>query len=1432
MLATINGSPVVLLAESPSLDDRIGQRSQMSFAVIDAAGVLSFKQGMPVDINLDDGSDLFTGYVWSSKGKREAWLGLKVHRLTCVDGVYLADKRIAVKTYQNVLAGDAVSDLVQTYLEPEGVIGRHVARTETTQGDWTATDPHEPDSFQTDTSALYTAGGDVAATWTFDTANARLVGTGGTQGTLVRNGRTLSDGTITAIYTQAEDAGILLRYQDNNNYYMLAIRDNSSSQLGDHSLRLYKRVASSFTALGLADVNFVRGTAHTISISATGSALAVSFDGVQVFTASDAAFSSGLAGVRNNHATASRCKNLDIILATPTLDATLSATASPANLVLAQAGANVSRAETSTADFAGGTITNVVAGSTGGGDVELNIGANFSATETSQADFNTGTLTNTLSEASNDLSLNGFWRDWTDNTTTGQTLFGASSPTQSASSGQYLLGSAAANESHARFDNSPSLADFTCEFDAEVRGSGYATSLLFRTTNWQNANGTWAYEALITTTNVAWRRGTNTGTTTQTITNIANAAPSGLVSGTMYRVKVTMSGSTCTITVNGTLIINTTDATFGGAGQFGCRFFNNGGGADSVKFDNFGVVAAMSGTWVKDYDFNTVRSAQASLISWNAVANGQTILVEAALSTNSGGSYGAFSACTSGAAIPVLDDVTSYITTGRLRIRITLTSTDARAYFHVDDITTSVTAGYGITGTHNRVWPTLSLAPAVTAGSAIISWNATVPANTTLTVETSINGGSTYQAATSGSAISGLSSGTALAGISLLVRVNLASTKAGSTPMLLDLTVVVTSQYAASGMRVSPALSLKPAGVARASSIAWNATLNGGTLLVETSLDGGATWQTASSGSAIPGLSLMGPLYFDGFDVDTSASYNLYHAVIDPANSRATLAGPASDNASIGYGGVNAQDVEVIARVDLADDFGILFRHDVPNSRQWSFFVRDASSVLGSSGWQLIKYTTGFVFNEMASGSLPAGATGAGFVRGESHVIRVTCSGPVVRVYFDGTLLTTVTDAPGVWAGDVGLITQFNALPIAGQARTFEARTWGADLTAPVNLLVRETLTAPAGRAASPSMADLTVTAKTQQIADGPTVQQLVLGYVKVSDALTRLAEVSNTWWNIDAGKRLWFVGSTVQEAPWDATAADMHDEDVTEVEDANPLYRNRQYLIGGYEVTSTQTESIKGDGATRAFALAYQVNQVPSSITVNGVAKTLGIKQLDAGKDFYWAKGDNIIAQDTGGTLLTSSDTLQVQYKGQWPTSYLAADSGAITDMQTVEGGTTTGYVEDVDSVSGVTGSSALSQIANGKLARFAQFGRKLTFATLRPGLRSGQLLVVTLPEHGLNSAQLLIESVAVREVGLRLWYTVTAIIGPIDTSWPAFFQALAGVAEGGVDTVNLGASGTLVINQAVSETWTWGESVTETVFSTLYPDPALYPAVGLFPA
>lgn len=367
-------------------------------------------------------------------------------------------------------------------------------------------------------------------------------------------------------------------------------------------------------------------------------------------------------------------------------------------------------------------------------------------------------------------------------------------------------------------------------------------------------------------------------------------------------------------------------------------------------------------------------------------------------------------------------------------------------------------------------------------------------------------------------------------------------------------------------------------------------------------------------------------------------------------------------------------------------------------------------------------------------------------------------------------------------------------------------------------LYIQWLATTPDVSLATPHFDDISLPIKTSQIQDGPTINGATFAYVPVSQCINEIATRSNYLWYIDQFKKLYYVAPGTFTGP--SITQDDVELDAVAVTRTSPLYRNREFVTNINAVTATQTESRKGDGVTRSFTMSYPLANVPT-VTVNGTAKTVGIKGVNtSGFDFYWALGDPVIAQDTGGTLLISTDTFQAVYTGQYIGIIQSDDTHQQSLQAALEGGTTTGIVEDAISAPEITSVTEGFQRANGLLAKFSQSGLQVSFKTGKTGIYPGQLITVTLSDHNINAQQLLVENIAISDSlwgpdDFQLTYTVTCIVGPTNTTWTDFFTSILNKGNGFIDSINLGSNATLTVGVPFTENWSWGETITETVYA-----------------
>lgn len=340
-------------------------------------------------------------------------------------------------------------------------------------------------------------------------------------------------------------------------------------------------------------------------------------------------------------------------------------------------------------------------------------------------------------------------------------------------------------------------------------------------------------------------------------------------------------------------------------------------------------------------------------------------------------------------------------------------------------------------------------------------------------------------------------------------------------------------------------------------------------------------------------------------------------------------------------------------------------------------------------------------------------------------------------------------------------------------------------------------------------------------IEDGPIVSQAQFNYVPATDALNALAEKAGFWWKIGPDRKLYFVNRSTNAAPFTINQSDCIKGSI-KVDVSNQRYRNTQYILGGMDVTDPITETKKGDGEAKSWVVGFPIAQEPI-IKVNGVAllpSEVGIRGLETGKKYYWSKGDNTVSQGDAEPKLISTDVLSITYRGQYPIVAIVKSQAGIETYKVFEGAT--GIVEAVESISQENNAEAAFEIAQQKLDKYGTISRRVKFATIKPGLESGQLLTVNLPDYEVNE-EMLIESVEITETDNIVYYSIVAVAGPSMGSWAKLFYAMAQKGQDLVIRENIKENQIIVVLESFSKTWLIGES--PNIFKVVKPGAGLKP-------
>lgn len=270
----------------------------------------------------------------------------------------------------------------------------------------------------------------------------------------------------------------------------------------------------------------------------------------------------------------------------------------------------------------------------------------------------------------------------------------------------------------------------------------------------------------------------------------------------------------------------------------------------------------------------------------------------------------------------------------------------------------------------------------------------------------------------------------------------------------------------------------------------------------------------------------------------------------------------------------------------------------------------------------------------------------------------------------------------------------------------------------------------------------------TNNVIEGVTIDQIGFNYIQPTQALRRIVDLTGRNWYIDYDKDIHYFPMTQNPAPFNIDDTSANYSDLSLSKDSSQI-KNRVYVRGGTKLSEFTTHEQRGDSKKRQFLLPDKPHDI--SVLVNGVAKSIGVKNIDtSGFDFYVNFQEKYIEQDSGAALLTPTDTVSTTYKYDIPI-LIAQDY----EPSILESGVKEFAIFDKS----ITTTAAARDRA---IAELTDYGQKMiagSFKTFTPGFRSGQYMNINLAEHGIND-DYIINRVTARSFGGGLYeYTVNLV-------------------------------------------------------------------------
>ena len=363
-----------------------------------------------------------------------------------------------------------------------------------------------------------------------------------------------------------------------------------------------------------------------------------------------------------------------------------------------------------------------------------------------------------------------------------------------------------------------------------------------------------------------------------------------------------------------------------------------------------------------------------------------------------------------------------------------------------------------------------------------------------------------------------------------------------------------------------------------------------------------------------------------------------------------------------------------------------------------------------------------------------------------------------------------------------------------------------------------------------PILAEEGVTAGT--IDDGAEITKTNFNYYTCTQALDALSDITGFYWNIDFDKKLHFANRAANLSDT-ALDSDLKHKNFTQAQQ-NREYRNVQYLRAGLGETSEQEDeepTPKPDSISRTFAFSFPMAQEPTietNIAAGGWAeKTIGLKNVDTGKDWYWEYNSEWLTQDDAGDVLTAADAIRGTYIGLKQLLTVSKRQSEVNARQATEGGT--GQYEHLIKNTDLNTSGQADEFTTGLLDKYARINNRITTLMYTNTFSAGELVNVTKSAFGIDNVTYLVNSVRTFPKSFSIeGYQVELLDGSDYGGWEELFKRLIN----GNKSISLSENEVVVRIISTREEHTdAGVVYINPVESGLFPSNTLYPSATLYP-
>ncbi len=257
-------------------------------------------------------------------------------------------------------------------------------------------------------------------------------------------------------------------------------------------------------------------------------------------------------------------------------------------------------------------------------------------------------------------------------------------------------------------------------------------------------------------------------------------------------------------------------------------------------------------------------------------------------------------------------------------------------------------------------------------------------------------------------------------------------------------------------------------------------------------------------------------------------------------------------------------------------------------------------------------------------------------------------------------------------------------------------------------------------------------------------VTTIVFNNMQLSEAIQKLANVTNYSWYIHPTKDVHFFAKNEEVSPFNITDTSANYIYTTlELTTDLSQIKNRVRVTGGEAETNVRTETMSGTGSKKQYPLANKFARKPV-VTVGGVTKAVGVEYLDDETlfDVMWDfnqkylrfKDTTIPASGVDNITATENPLKKIVVQVDDPASIAKYGEYEFSkEMKTIKS------------------TDEAIKLAQAELRAYSDNIREGSFTTYEPGLRSGQTININSALRGINE-DYLIQRVTFSQVSATL--------------------------------------------------------------------------------